>query len=85
MILERTIKTKEYMHTYQINKIYEDDHLICVDLEINNVTMSFNYYDDIGFLYLWEYEEDSFNKLFSNHSHIKLYNNPLLQLKKDNI
>tara|TARA_R110002033_G_scaffold165741_1_gene203733 strand:- start:61 stop:294 length:234 start_codon:yes stop_codon:yes gene_type:complete len=63
MILERTIKTKEDIHTFQINKIYEDDHLICVDLEINNVTMSFNYYDDIGFLYLWEYEEDSFNKL----------------------
>ena len=54
MILERTIKTKEDIHTFQINKIYEDDHLICVDLEINNVTMSFNYYDDIGFLYLWE-------------------------------
>ena len=63
MILERTIKTKEDIHTFQINKIYEDDHLICVDLEINNVTMSFNYYDDIGFLYLWEYKEDSFNKL----------------------
>ena len=63
MILERTIKTKEDIHTFQINKIYEDDHLTCVDLEINGVNVNFNYYDDIGFLYLWKYEEDSFNKL----------------------
>ena len=58
-ILEN-IKSREDIKSFNIKKIFEDDHLICVDLEINNVDIEFYYFDDIGFLYNWEFIDRSF-------------------------
>jgi len=65
-ILERSIKTREDIKSFNIKRIFEDDHLICVDLEINNVDIEFYYYDDIGFLYNWEFIDRSFKVLLES-------------------
>ena len=62
-ILERSIKTREDIKSFNIKRVFEDDHLICVELEINNVDIEFLYYDDIGFLYRWEFLDEDFDKL----------------------
>lgn len=61
-ILEN-IKTREDIKSFNIKKVFEDDHLICVELEINNVDIEFLYYDDIGFIYRWEFLDEDFDKL----------------------
>lgn len=61
-ILEN-IKSREDIKSFNIKKIYVDDHLLCVELEINNVDIEFLYYDDIGFLYRWEFLDEDFDKL----------------------
>ena len=48
-ILEN-IKSREDIKSFNIKRIFEDDHLICVELEINDVDIEFLYYDDIGFI-----------------------------------
>lgn len=62
-ILEKSIKTREDIKSFNIKKVFEDDHLICVELEINNVDIEFLYYDDIGFIYRWEFLDEDFDKL----------------------
>ena len=62
-ILEKSIKSREDIKSFNIKRIFEDDHLICVELEINNVDIEFLYYDDIGFLYRWEFLDKDFDKL----------------------
>ena len=37
--------------------------MICVELEINDVDIEFLYYDDIGFIYNWEFLDEGFDKL----------------------
>ena len=73
-ILEN-IKSREDIKSFNIKKIFEDDHLICVDLEINNVDIEFYWCDDIGFLYNWEFIDRSFKVLLEsieNYYDIKL-------------
>lgn len=64
-ILEN-IKSREDIKSFNIKRIFEDDHLICVDLEINNVDIEFYYFDDIGFLYNWEFIDRSFKVLLES-------------------
>lgn len=65
-ILEKSIKTREDIKSFNIKRIFEDDHLICVELEINDVDIEFLYYDDIGFLYNWEFIDRSFKVLLES-------------------
>jgi hypothetical protein len=44
------IKTPEDIKSLHIISEYTDDHLLCKDVEINNVELSFMWYDDFGFL-----------------------------------
>ncbi len=62
-ILEKSIKTREDIKSFNIKRIFEDDHLICVELEINDVDIEFLYFDDIGFIYNWEFLDEGFDKL----------------------
>ena len=64
-ILEN-IKNREDIKSFNIKRIFEDDHLICVELEINDVDIEFLYFDDIGFLYNWEFINRSFKVLLES-------------------
>jgi hypothetical protein len=64
-ILEN-IKNREDIKSFNIKRIFEDDHLICVELEINDVDIEFLYFDDIGFLYNWEFLDRSFKVLLES-------------------
>ena len=64
-ILEN-IKSREDIKSFNIKRIFEDDHLICVELEINDVDIEFLYFDDIGFLYNWEFLDRSFKVLLES-------------------
>ena len=61
-ILEN-IKTREDIKSFNIKKIYVDDHLLCVELEINNVDIEFLWLDDIEFIYNWKFVDRSFKVL----------------------
>jgi hypothetical protein len=65
-ILEKSIKTREDIKSFNIKRVFEDDHLICVELEINDVDIEFLYFDDIGFLYNWEFLDRSFKVLLES-------------------
>lgn len=62
-ILERSIKTREDIKSFNIKRIFEDDHLICVELEINGVDIEFLWLDDIEFIYNWKFVDRSFKVL----------------------
>ena len=57
------IKSKNDIKSFNIKRVYEDDNLLCVDVEINGVGISFNWYDEIDFLYLWKHDDKSFKIL----------------------
>jgi len=69
------IKSKNDIKSFNIKKVYMDDSLLCADVNINGIDISFNWYDEIDFLYLWKYDEESFKVLLGG---IKIYYDVLL-------
>jgi len=69
------IKSKNDIKSFNIKGVYEDDNLLCVDVEINEIDISFKWYDEIDFLYLWKNDEESFKTLLCG---IKIYYDMLL-------
>lgn len=62
-ILEKSIKSREDIKSFNVKRIYEDDHLLCVELEINGVDIEFLWLDDIEFIYNWKFVDRSFKVL----------------------
>lgn len=65
MLIKELLKIKERKDIKSLEMIhqYEDDHLQCCDCKINDIEISFNYYDDLGFLYYYEDSNEAFNDL----------------------
>lgn len=59
------IKTPEDIKSFVITYDGEDDHLQCANVRINGVEVSFDYYDDLGFLKYWVDSPTAFQDLLS--------------------
>ena len=57
------IETRSDVKSLEVLKIYEDDHLQCADVIINDVPVQFLWYDDIGFLEYWDESDRAFKAL----------------------
>lgn len=49
------IRTPADIRSFEMGEQFEDDHQLCADVEINGITVSFYWFDSLGFLeYLME-------------------------------
>jgi len=64
-MLKSTIKKQKDIEVFIIENQYEDDHLQCCDVHINGINVSFNYYDDLGFIHYWNDSKKAFKDLMT--------------------
>jgi hypothetical protein len=65
------IKTADDIKSVEVLDMYEDDHAMCADVEINGAFVFFGWYDDNGlaFLEYWKDSERARKQLFQALEH----------------
>lgn len=65
------IKTADDIKSVEVLDMYEDDHAMCAEVEINGAFVFFGWYDDNGlaFLEYWKDSERARNELFEAVRH----------------
>lgn len=66
------IKTADDIKSVEVLDMYEDDHAMCAEVEINGAFVFFGWYADNGlaFLEYWKDSERARNELFDNVRHV---------------
>jgi hypothetical protein len=65
------IKSADDIKSVEVLDMYEDDHALCADVEINAAFVFFGWYDynGLSFLEYWNESERARNELFDNVRH----------------